>query len=48
MIPRMLLAAVAACLAVEGYSLMTAPPSLIRAVVARLMGEGRKDLVAAE
>jgi hypothetical protein len=48
MIPRFLLAAVAARLAVEGYSLMTAPSSLIRAVVARLSGERHQDFVAAE
>lgn len=30
MIPRLLIAAVAAYLAVEGYSILTAPPGLIR------------------
>ncbi|WP_156428747.1 hypothetical protein [Magnetospirillum sp. XM-1] len=39
MIPRALLAAVTARLAGEGYSVLTAPPSLIKAVVARLSAE---------
>ena len=30
MIPKLLLAAVSAYLALEGYSLLTAPPSLVR------------------
>lgn len=42
MIPRFLLAAVTARLAGEGYSVMTAPPSLIKAVVARVAAE-RQD-----
>ena len=41
MIPRLLLAAVTACLAGEGYSVLTAPPSLIRAVVAKVAAEGQ-------
>jgi hypothetical protein len=36
MIPKLLLAAVATLLAAEGYSLMTAPASLVRAAVNRL------------
>lgn len=44
MIPRPLLAAVTACLAGEGYSVLTAPPSLIKAVVARLSAEHRDKL----
>ena len=39
MIPRLLLAAVTACLAVEGYSVLTAPPSLIKALVAKVVAE---------
>lgn len=39
MIPRPLLAAVTARLAGEGYSVLTAPHSLIRALVARLAAE---------
>ncbi len=39
MIPRFLLAAVTACLAGEGYSVLTAPASLIKAVVARMAAE---------
>ena len=38
MIPRLLLAAVAAYLALEGYSLLTAPPGLIREAVAKAAG----------
>jgi hypothetical protein len=41
MIPRLLLAAVTACLAGEGYSVLTAPPSLIKAVVAKVAAEGQ-------
>lgn len=39
MVPRPLFSAVAACLALEGYSILTAPAGLVRAVVARLMAE---------
>jgi len=39
MIPRLLLAAVAAYLALEGYSLLTAPPSLIKVALAKVNGE---------
>ncbi len=42
MIPRLLLAAVTACLASEGYSVLTAPPSLVKAVVAKVAAE-RQD-----
>ncbi len=36
MIPKLLLAAVSAYLALEGYSLLTAPPSLIREALVRV------------
>ncbi|WP_161625008.1 hypothetical protein [Paramagnetospirillum caucaseum] len=39
MIPRLLLAAVTARLAGEGYSVLTAPPSLIKAVVDKVAAE---------
>jgi hypothetical protein len=38
MIPRLFLAAVAAYLAVEGYSVLTAPPGLIREALAKVSG----------
>jgi len=38
MIPRLLLAAVAAYLALEGHSLLTAPPGLIRTALAKVGG----------
>ncbi len=41
MIPRLLLAAVTACLAMEGYSVLTAPPGLVREVVAKVRGLDR-------
>ncbi len=37
MIPRLFLTAVAAYLAVEGYSVLTAPPSLIRQALAKVL-----------
>ncbi|CAA7613807.1 hypothetical protein [Magnetospirillum sp. SS-4] len=43
MIPRMLLAAVAAYLAVEGYSVLTAPPGLIREAVAKAAAAAHPD-----
>lgn len=50
MVPRSLFSAVAACLALEGYSLLTAPAGLVRAVVARLSAEraGAPDPLPAE
>ncbi len=36
MIPKLLLAAVSAYLALEGYSLLTAPPSLVREALVRV------------
>ncbi|KIL98841.1 hypothetical protein CCC_02291 [Paramagnetospirillum magnetotacticum MS-1] len=39
MIPRFLLAAVTARLAGEGYSVLTAPPSLIKALVDQLAAD---------
>jgi hypothetical protein len=36
MIPRLLLAAVAAYLAIEGYSLLTAPPTLVREALSKV------------
>jgi hypothetical protein len=38
MIPRLLLAAVTAYLAIEGYSLLTAPPTLLREALAKAQG----------
>lgn len=37
MIPRFLISAVAAYLAVEGYSVLTAPPGLIRQALAKVL-----------
>jgi hypothetical protein len=45
MIPRYLLAAVTACLAGEGYSVLTAPVSLIKAVVARITAEQQDQAI---
>lgn len=44
MVPRSLLAAVTACLAGEGYSVLTAPPSLIKAVVAKVAAEHQERI----
>jgi hypothetical protein len=43
MIPRPLLPEVTAYLAVEGYSLMTAPIGLIKALIARVEAERRRQ-----
>ncbi|WP_161539613.1 hypothetical protein [Paramagnetospirillum kuznetsovii] len=43
MIPRLMLAAVAAYLAVEGYSVLTAPPGLIREALEKLLARELAD-----
>lgn len=45
MISCPLLPEVTACLAVEGYSLMTAPIGLIKAVLARVEAERRRRVL---
>lgn len=44
MVPRVLLSAVTARLAGEGYSILTAPPSLFKAVVAKVTAERQNGI----
>ena len=43
MIPRLLLSIVAALLAAEGYSALTAPPGLVRAAIAKAEADQQRD-----